>query len=158
VNRIELISLFSAACAAGAVNAIAGGGTLITFPVLILFGSRPWSPMPRAPSRSSSASSGILRIPQADRGDPPVVPSFLPVSLLGGWIGSFLLTHGKSETFSRLVPYLILFATVLFMLQGAIRRLVARRAADELIAGHDDPPTFGIGLLAAVFFQFLVSV
>lgn len=159
MNWIEIITLFSAALAAGAVNAIAGGGTLITFPVLILFG------VPPVVANATSTLSlvvgvfgGFFGFRKLIAEIRPWIPAFLPISLIGGWIGSFLLTHGKSETFSGLVPYLILFATVLFMLQGAVRQLVARRAADELIAGHKDPPVRGAGLLVAVFFQFLVSI
>jgi len=159
VSWIEIISLFASASAAGAINAIAGGGTLITFPVLILFGVPPV--IANATSTLSlvvGVFGGFLGFRKLIAEIRPWLPAFLPISLLGGWIGSFLLTHGKSETFSKLVPYLILFATMLFMLQGVVRKLVARRAADELIAGHDGPPTKGIGLVAAIFFQFLVSV
>jgi uncharacterized membrane protein YfcA len=159
VSWIEIISLFAAASAAGAINAIAGGGTLITFPVLILFGVPPV--IANATSTLSlvvGVFGGFFGFRKLIAEIRPWLPAFLPISLLGGWIGSFLLTHGKSETFSQLVPYLVLFATILFMLQGVVRRLVARRAADELIAGHDDPPAGGKGLLAVVFFQFLVSI
>ena len=159
MHGIEIITLFSAALAAGAVNAIAGGGTLITFPVLILFGVPPV--IANATSTLSlvvGVFGGFFGFRKLIAEIRPWIPAFLPISLIGGWIGSFLLTHGKSETFSRLVPYLILFATVLFMFQGAVRRLVARRAANELIAGHEDPPTRGAGILVAVFFQFLVSI
>lgn len=156
---IEIISLFAAASAAGAINAIAGGGTLITFPVLILFG------VPPVTANATSTLSLVVGVFGGFLGFRKLIaevrswlPAFLPISLLGGWIGSFLLTHGKSETFAKLVPYLILFATVLFMLQGFVRKLVAKRSADELIAGHDGPPSEGAGLLVAVFFQFLVSI
>jgi len=159
VSWIEIISLLAAAAAAGAINAIAGGGTLITFPVLILFGVPPV--IANATSTLSlvvGVFGGFVGFRKLIAEIRPWLPAFLPISLIGGWIGSFLLTHGKSETFSKLVPYLILFATILFMLQGAVRRLAARRSADELIARHDGPPTQGIGLAAAVFFQFLVSI
>ena len=159
VSQIEVISLFAAASAAGAINAIAGGGTLITFPVLILFGVPPV--IANATSTLSlvvGVFGGFLGFRKLIAEIRPWLPAFLPISLLGGWIGSVLLTHGNSETFSKLVPYLILFATILFMLQGVVRRIVLRRAKDELIAGNNEPPALGKGLLAAVFFQFLVSI
>ncbi len=159
MSTTEVILLAAAAFVAGAVNAVAGGGTLITFPVLILFG---------VPPVIANATSTLALVVGAFGGwfgfrkliseIRPWLPAFLPVSLLGGWVGSFLVTHGKPETFSRLVPYLVLFATLLFMAQGGLRRLVTRRAADELISGHGGPPSRGPGLLLAVFFQFLVSV
>ena len=159
VSWIEIISLLAAAAAAGAVNAIAGGGTLITFPVLILFGVPPV--IANATSTLSlvvGVFGGFFGFRKLIAEIRPWLPAFLPISLIGGWIGSFLLTHGNSETFSRLVPYLILFATILFMLQGIVRKIVAQKAADELVAGHNDPPTWGMAVLPAVFFQFLVSI
>lgn len=158
MSWIEIISLLAAAATAGAVNAIAGG-TLITFPVLILFGVPPV--IANATSTLSlvvGVFGGFFGFRKLIAEIRPWLPAFLPISLLGGWIGSFLLTHGKSETFSRLVPFLVLFATILFMLQGIVRKIVAQKAADELVAGHNDPPTWGIGVLPAVFFQFLVSI
>lgn len=155
----EMICLLFAASTAGAINAIAGGGTLITFPVLILFGVPPV--IANATSTLSlvvGVFGGFLGFRKLIAEIRPWLPAFLPISLLGGWIGSFLLTHGNSETFSKLVPYLILFATLLFMLQGLVRKLVARRAAHQLIAVHDGPPVRGIWLVVAVFFQFLVSI
>lgn len=159
MSWIEIISLLAAAATAGAVNAIAGGGTLITFPVLILFGVPPV--IANATSTLSlvvGVFGGFFGFRKLIAEIRPWLPAFLPISLLGGWIGSFLLTHGKSETFSRLVPFLVLFATILFMLQGIVRKIVAQKAADELVAGHNDPPTWGIAVLPAVFFQFLVSI
>lgn len=159
VSWIEIISLLAAAAAAGAVNAIAGGGTLITFPVLILFGVPPV--IANATSTLSlvvGVFGGFFGFRKLIAEIRPWLPAFLPISLVGGWIGSFLLTHGNSETFSRLVPYLILFATILFMIQGIVRKIVAQKAADELVAGHNDPPTWGMAVLPAVFFQFLVSI
>jgi uncharacterized membrane protein YfcA len=77
------------------------------------------------------------------------------VSLLGGWIGSYLLTRGSEQSFARLVPFLVLFATLLFMLQGVLRRRVAHHAVVEISGpmGKGRMP-----FLWAVIFQFFVSV
>lgn len=155
----EIIALLLAAAAAGAVNAVAGGGTLITFPVLILFGVPPI--VANATSTLSlvvGISGSVLGFRRLIADIRPWLPAFLPASLLGGWLGSFLLTHGSEAAFSRLVPWLVLFATLLFMLQGVVRRLVARRAAKELLAGHGLPPASGKAVFLAAFFQFLVSI
>ena len=159
MSSVEILSLAAAAAAAGAVNAIAGGGTLITFPVLLLFG------VPPVIANATNTLSLVVGIFASFFGFRkliaeirPWLPAFLPLSLVGGWIGSFLLTHGKSETFTKLVPYLILFATVIFMFQGLLRKFVARRAADELIAGHGEPATSGRGIFWAICLQFLVSI
>jgi uncharacterized membrane protein YfcA len=151
---IEIISLLAAACVAGVINAVAGGGTLITFPVLILFGMNP------VEANATSALSLVIGTSGSIYGFRkhiseirPWLASFIPVSLAGGLLGSFLLTHGSESSFAHLVPYLVLFATVLFMIQGVVRRRVAHHAV------LDNPLPSGRGhLLIAVSFQFLVSV
>jgi hypothetical protein len=150
----EMISLLFAAMAAGAINAVAGGGTLITFPVLILFGMNPvianaTSTLSLVLGTSGSLYSFRKRLAEVR----PWFTTFVPVSILGGWFGSFLLTHGNPSTFARLVPYLVLFATFLFMIQGLIRREVAH----EFSVGV--PSTRGRKhLLFAMVFQVLVSI
>lgn len=77
---------------------------------------------------------------------------FLPPSLLGGLIGSWWLTRTSDKTFSQLVPFLILFATVLFLFQGALKRL---RIIDPAAAGRTPR---GWRLVAALTFQLLVAI
>jgi uncharacterized membrane protein YfcA len=76
---------------------------------------------------------------------------FIPVSILGGLIGSILLTRTSNRTFSQLIPFLILFATVLFLLQGFIRRLAGKKDAAE---GPDAPKR----LTGAMAFQLGVAI
>lgn len=157
MSFLEVLALLGAACAAGMINAVAGGGTLVTFPVLILFGVPPV--IANATSTLSlvvgTAGSiyGFRRNIQEVR---PWFKTFIPISLFGGWLGSFLLTHGKESTFSNLVPYLVLFATLLFMLQGVLRRRAAHQVVVEgSPGGHVHTRTH---LIVAMIFQFFVSV
>jgi hypothetical protein len=83
----------------------------------------------------------------------PWFTTFIPVSIAGGWIGSLLLTRGTERVFTELVPYLVLFATVLFMLQGLVSRQLGRQ-----LHASDSPTSRRPHLLAALFFQFLVSI
>jgi uncharacterized membrane protein YfcA len=78
---------------------------------------------------------------------------FLPVSLAGGLLGSMLLTRLPAEVFSRLVPFLLLFATVIFLAQGAIGRL----SLIELRHADGRPPARS-ALAGAMLFQFGVAV
>ena len=154
MSWLEIISLLAAACAAGVINAVAGGGTLITFPVLILFGVPPMIANATSTLSLVLGISGSLygfrdRLAQVR----PWFMTFIPVSIAGGWLGSLLLTRGSEEFFTRLVPYLVLFATVLFMLQGVVRRRVAHRTVDL-----QSPPSGRWHLATALLFQFLVSV
>lgn len=153
MSAFEILALLAAACAAGAVNALAGGGTLITFPVLILFG------VPPVIANATSTLSLVVGIVGSLYGFRSMLSevrtwfsTFIPVSVAGGLLGSLLLTHGSERSFSLLVPYLVLFATVLFMLQGVVRRRVAHQALSA------PPPEGRLHLIAAMVFQFLVSV
>src|SRR3974377_2084910 len=106
----EIVALVRAAVPGGAINAVAGGGTLVTFPTLLFFGT---------PSRIANATStlalvigtsgGIYGYRRALGAGKPWLWLLLPTSLLGGLIGSALLTSTSNATFSRLVPFLILF-------------------------------------------------
>lgn len=110
--------------AAGAINAVAGGGTLVTFPTLLAFGTPPV--MANATSTLAlviGTTGGVLGYRRHLPAVQPWLWRFVPVSLLGGWIGSWLLTHTTDRTFARLIPFLILFATLLFLAQGTFRRL-----------------------------------
>lgn len=130
MDLTEALGLAASAAAAGTVNAVAGGGTLITFPMLLFFGT--------PPVQANATSTVALVIGTAGsivsfRKQLPAVKhwlgKFLPVSVLGGWIGSTLLTHTSNRMFASLVPWLILFATLLFFAQGAFRKLARREAA-----------------------------
>lgn len=154
----EIISLLVAACGAGMINAVAGGGTLITFPLLILFGVNPvvanaTSTLALVVGTSGSLYGFRARIASLRKW----FHTFIPVSMAGGWLGSFLLTHGKESTFARLVPYLVLFATLLFMIQGVVRRRVAHHVVEDAALEHHAPPQRK-HLIIAMVFQFLVSV
>lgn len=153
MSPVEILALLAAACAAGVVNALAGGGTLITFPVLILFGTPP------VIANATSTLSLVVGIGGSLYGFRSMIAevrpwfsTFIPVSVAGGMLGSLLLTHGSEGSFSLLVPYLVLFATVLFMLQGAVRRRVAHQVLSVT------PDRSRLHLVGAMIFQFLVSV
>src|SRR5215472_16502835 len=119
----EIAGLVLAAAAGGALNAIAGGGTLVTFPALLFFGTEP--KIANATSTLALVIGTCGSIYGYRRHLDAVKewwPRFVPVSILGGLIGSVLLTVTSNKTFSQLVPFLILFATLLFLAQGAFRR------------------------------------
>jgi uncharacterized protein len=153
MSGLQLITLTAAAGAAGAVNAVAGGGTLITFPVLLLVGTTPivanaTSTLALVFGNFGSVYGYRRKIATVN----PWLKRFVPVSLVGGLLGGILLTSTGEQVFAELVPYLILFATVLFMAQGAFRRL-ARAEAQEAT-----PATEGKRVWLALLFQFLVAL
>jgi len=106
------------------VNAIAGGGTLITFPVLLLFGT------PEKVANATSTLALVLGMAGSLFGYRNHLAAtriwlwrFVPVSMLGGLLGSVLLTRTNDAVFAKMVPFLILFATLIFLAQGTFRKL-----------------------------------
>lgn len=150
MSALEILALTTAAAAAGMINAIAGGGTLITFPALLLFGTAPIVANATSTLALVIGTAGsIFGFRHQVAAVKPWLVRFIPVSLVGGLLGSVLLTRTSNEFFARLVPFLILFATVLFLAQGAFRRLANREAS-----AHASHPSVWV----AVAFQFAVAV
>ncbi len=152
MSLVELSGLILAAAAGGAVNAVAGGGTLITFPTLLFFGT----PSVVANATSTLAlvigtSGGIYGFRHHVDAVRPWLWRLGPASLAGGLLGGVLLTFTSNETFSRLVPFLILFATVLFVAQSTFKRF-AETGLQQAISAHRRT------LWVAMGFQFLVAV
>jgi uncharacterized membrane protein YfcA len=125
---LELTVLGLAALVAGAVNALAGGGTLLTFPTLTGLG---------LPAVAANVTNTIALAPghlgatlaqkrdlagQRDR-----VLRTVPAALLGGLIGGLLLLYTSERAFRRLVPFLILLASVLLAVQEPVRAWLLRR-------------------------------
>lgn len=148
----EILGLVGSALAAGMINAVAGGGTLLTFPTLLFFGT----PAVIANATSTLALTvGTTGSVYGYRRLLPAVKSwlwkFVPVSIVGGLLGSVLLTRTSEKTFSKLVPFLILFATLLFLGQGIFRR-VARVEENAVRKSRHH------AVLAAIIYQFIVAV
>src|SRR5689334_4077268 len=123
MSATQLTALAAAATAAGIVNAIAGGGTLVTFPTLILIGTseiiaNATSTLALVVGMAGSVYGYRRQIVEVQ----PWLKQFVPVSLLGGLLGGILLTRTGNEVFAKMVPFLILFATLLFLSQGVFRR------------------------------------
>src|SRR5207249_3244992 len=121
----EMVGLALAAAAGGAINAVAGGGTLITFPTLLFFGTAPIVANATSTLALVVGTSGSLYGYRRHlRAVTPWLWRFVPVSVLCGVIGGVLLTLTSNLTFSKLIPFLILFATILFLAQGLVRRFI----------------------------------
>ena len=137
----------SAALVAGAVNAIAGGGTLITFPVLTAIGV----PAIRANATNTvSLSPGYVGGTYAQRGDLTGLGSTLRPQLVasafGGLIGSILLIVTSEAVFRAIVPFLILAACGLLATQDRLRAALVRRSNSS--HGHRALEVGAIGVAA----------
>jgi uncharacterized protein len=150
MTGLEIIGLMAAAAAAGLINAVAGGGTLVTFPTLLAFGTA--AKVANATSTFAlviGTFSGVFGYRRQLAAVKPWLWRFIPASLLGGWLGSWLLTSTSDRLFSRLVPFLLLFATIVFVCQGLFRKMI----------GAHGTAAAGSGVVwGAVAFHFAVSV
>jgi uncharacterized membrane protein YfcA len=139
LSALEIVVLFGAGAVAGAINSLAGGGTLVSFPALLWLGR---DPIIANATNTLALCPGAIAAMVAFRSDLGAIRRWMlliiPPSLAGGFIGALLLLRTPEKVFAALVPWLILFATVLFAAQGpitvAVRRL--RRQTVEHTAGH----------------------
>jgi hypothetical protein len=136
---VELILAGLAAVAAGAVNALAGGGTLITFPTLVALGI---PPVAANVTNTVALCPGYLGGAIAQLKDLEGQKARLRILLIagaaGGILGGWLLLVSGERIFQALVPFLILFASGLLAMRSPLRAWIAGRsgrAATRPIAG-----------------------
>jgi uncharacterized protein len=156
--RLPLILL--AAAVGGAMNSIAGGGTLVTFPALLGLGvpaivANATSTVALWPGIASSmwGYRGVLS------GVGPWVRRIAVPSVLGGVMGALLLMWTPPDAFDALVPWLVFAATALFLVQRPLTQWIRRREAPAggTVAGQEvaveREPTVPV-----LFYQFFVAV
>src|ERR1039457_946620 len=142
---------FVAAFLAGTINSVAGGGTLVSFPALIWLGLN---------SVQANATSTVAIWPGSLGGmwgyrrelrtaDAKMLALVAP-SLIGGITGALLLHWTRPELFDKLVPFLILFATLLFMVQDPIQRRLKTEGGPRHKSGR--------WLVGAMLFQLFVAL
>lgn len=146
------ITLFLAAALGGALNAVVGGATFVIFPALVFAG---------VPAVQANATSSVVVWPGALAGvfayreDINLSRSLLlalgVAGFGGGAVGAWLLVHTPGAAFVRLVPWLLLFATLLFTFGGAISaRLGATHSGSGRYAGKF--------ILSVMLAQFVISI
>jgi uncharacterized protein len=150
MNQLELLLLGIAAIAGGAVNALAGGGTLITFPTLTALG---------VPAVVANVTNTVALCPgylgatfgqRKDlRGNSRRVWLLAPVGALGGILGAVLLLNTGEALFRGLVPYLILLAVGLLVFDTHLRKWLARVHGGD--GRHSEAWTVVPVFLAAIY-------
>ena len=143
--------ILSAAFVAGAINSVAGGGTLLSFPALV------WVGLPSTIANATSATAiwpgslGALWGYRHDlEGIRPRTYLLTAPSVIGSVIGAVLLAMTPTSVFDRIIPLLIFFATLLFMLQEPVQRLVKSTGR-----AHEASAKW---LMGALVFQLLVAI
>ena len=151
----QILFLCSAAFIAGAVNSIAGGGTLLTFPALtwILGPSATAAVIANATSTVALFPGSIAAAWGYRREMVGLERWFLPLmipSIIGSAIGTWLVVTQPAETFQDLVPWLILMAVLLFLMQPTITRWTG--------IGHPQTQPSRATWVGIIAFQFLIAL
>jgi uncharacterized membrane protein YfcA len=169
MNLRQEAVIASAAFAAGLINSIAGGGTLVSFPALLWLGRD--AVLANATSTVAlwpASLAGVFGFRRELKGGARNVLLFGVPSLVGGALGAVLLLRTPSATFTQLVPFLILFATLLLAVQEPLsRRLRGSRGGDGKTEQGDEEKAAGetqagnasrAWWVGAILFQFFVGV
>lgn len=137
MSPLEITVLTVASILAGAINAVAGGGMIVAFPALLAFG------MPAIRANATSTLALLVGVGGSTYGYRDHLPSarvwikkFGVVSVIGGFLGAVLLTRTPEAAFEKALPFLLLFATVLFMAQNTFRRLAVGEANEGTRHGN----------------------
>lgn len=157
MDAFRLLLVVVAAAIGGAINAIAGGGTLVTFPALVGLG---------VPAIVANATSTVALWPGALgsiygyrnelAGARAWALRFAVPSLVGGLVGAVLLLRTPGERFDQIVPWLVLGATLLFLVQRPLMGALGKRSRN--VANIADDPTTRPPSAALLLFQFGVAV
>jgi uncharacterized membrane protein YfcA len=128
MSIINYIFAALAATAAGMINALAGGGTLITFPVLLAIGLPPVSAnVTNTIALCPGFLGGTLAQSKDLQGQKTRLWVVLPAGILGGLAGGFLLLRTSEKLFTNMVPFLIMLASALLAVQSPVRAWLTRR-------------------------------
>jgi uncharacterized membrane protein YfcA len=147
-----MILIAVAGVGAGAINAIVGSGTLITFPTLVALGYPPvTSTMSNAVGLVAGGVSGTWGYRAELRGQWDRLRWQIPASLVGAILGAWLLLHLPEKVFTAVVPVLLIGALILVVLGPRIQSYARRRADDAGRSVEDVSPGRMAALVAGTF-------
>lgn len=148
----EVILLTAVAAIGGALNAVAGGGTFVAFPALLLSG---------VPAVAANATCTFALWPAgvatafAYRRDVEaprkLIVMLAATSVVGGAIGAYLLLHTSNKAFERIIPPLLLFASLVFTFSSAINNVVRKKF-------HRPQSLHPVTMALSALIQFTISV
>jgi uncharacterized membrane protein YfcA len=137
MSYFDLLIAALAAVGAGAINALAGGGTLISFPVLVAIG------VPPVAANVTNAialcpgyfGATIAQLPNL-KGQRSQLLLLIPVAVLGGLAGGMILLRTGERTFTALVPWMILAASLLLAVQEPVKKFISKRPSNPMHKRH----------------------
>jgi uncharacterized protein len=161
VPLIHAIVIVFAGLGAGAINAVVGSGTLITFPTLVAMGYPPvTATMSNAVGLVAGNVSGTWGYRRELRGQWNRLRWQIPASVIGAIVGAWLLLHLPATVFARVVPVLLIAALILVVIAPRIQAWARARAeqsgrsVDEVSSGRMaalTASTFAIGIYGGYF-------
>jgi uncharacterized membrane protein YfcA len=156
VPVVDMILIALAGVGAGAINAVVGSGTLITFPTLVALGYPPvTSTMSNAVGLVAGSASGTWGYRRELRGQWNRLAWQIPASFVGAGVGAWLLLHLPEKVFIEVVPVLLIMALILVVVGPRIQAWARRRAEETgRSAEHVSPRR----MAALVFATFAIGV
>ncbi len=133
MSLLDMVLIAVAGVGAGAINAVVGSGTLITFPTLVALGYPPVvSTMSNAVGQVAGGVSGTWGYRRELQGQWGRLRWQMPASLLGAVIGAWLLLHLPEKVFAAVVPVLLVAALLLVVFGPRIQAWARGRSADDV--------------------------
>jgi uncharacterized membrane protein YfcA len=156
VPVVDMILIALAGVGAGAINAVVGSGTLITFPTLVALGYPPvTSTMSNAVGLVAGSASGTWGYRRELRGQWNRLAWQIPASFVGAGVGAWLLLHLPEKVFTEVVPVLLIIALILVVVGPRIQAWARSRAEETgRSAEHLSPRR----MAALVFATFAIGV
>lgn len=152
MQHFNEILVFLAALAAGFINAMAGGGTLLSFPALLAIGITPVvANVTNTVALVPGTIGGMWAQRDAFRSQSARLKKLLPVAVLGGLVGGLIIMNTSEDAFKSLIPYLILLATALLAFQVNIKNQVIKRLGQKHSENHNPVFMMGAVFMAAVY-------
>jgi len=145
-SHAHYLWLVTASFIAGVMNAMAGGGSFVSFPAMLSIGV---PPIQANATNTVALWPGQLTSVWALRTDlrRDLLPVVALASVLGGVTGAVVLLNTRQRTFMHMVPWLLLIASVLFGISGPVSRWLRRRTAEP----HEERTPNTLALFAALF-------
>jgi uncharacterized protein len=155
IPHLQYIWLVAASTIAGVMNAMAGGGSFVSFPAMLGMGV---APIQANATNTVALWPGQLTSLATLRGDlrRDLLPTVLLTSIIGGVTGAEVLLHTRQRTFLHMIPWLILGGTLIFGISGPVSKWLRRRAGESR-AEYERPMPFLRVFLALLPVTFYIG-